>query len=252
MNTQEGAYKYPLEKILRDIACTDGSYVMALFDCCRERLPQEEMRGRSTYDEDEDILNEPKNEENLIITFGCMPSAGVPAKSTVARAYFRHLRHSARVKDLGVGNLVLPGNLSFFNGTDGRVEHTTRVTAPLLLKWTDRLTNAGMDCFATKSNFFDASNFADDGNSPSLEHQGSWPATDPSSEEASPYLREDSGLTDFTEEFTNQEADTDNFFDFTEALQKPQVQIVFQNMRMLQNVCLLPNMHMLIEGGLLD
>ena len=230
---------------------------MALFDCCRERLPKEEMRGRSTYDEDEDIINEPKSEENLIITFGCMPTAGVPAKSTVARSYFRHLRHSARVKDLGVGSLVLPGNLSFFRGTDGRVEHTTRVTAPLLLKWTDHLTKLGMDAFSTRANFFDPDGVlgADSGSSPGLgglHREGSWPATEPSSEDPSPYLRDDSGLTDFTEEFAGEDADTEIFFDFTEALQKPQVQIVFQNMRMLQNVCLLPNMHLLIEGGLLD
>ena len=97
LNSNHGAFKYPLEKILRDIACTDGSYVISLFDCCRERLPQELMRGLGAVDEDEDFINEPVSSENLIITFGCMPSDGVPAKSTISKAYFRHLRHSARV-----------------------------------------------------------------------------------------------------------------------------------------------------------
>ena len=34
-----GARMYPLEKQLRTIAKQDGSYVVAVFDCCREKLP---------------------------------------------------------------------------------------------------------------------------------------------------------------------------------------------------------------------
>ena len=36
---------YPLEKMLRTIAKQDGSYVMSVFDCCREKLnnQQKEM-----------------------------------------------------------------------------------------------------------------------------------------------------------------------------------------------------------------
>lgn len=49
----------------------------------------------------------------------------------------------------------MPGNLSFFRGTDGQVEHTTRVNAPLLLKWTDHLTKDGLDRFSTRFKFFD-------------------------------------------------------------------------------------------------
>ena len=67
-----------------------------------------------------------------------MPSAGVPAKSDVAKSYFRHLRKSARIND-GEGKLVLPGNLSFFRGSDRKAEHTTRVCAPLLLEWKDHV-----------------------------------------------------------------------------------------------------------------
>ena len=32
---------YPIEKMLRSLAKGDGSYVVALFDCCRERIVQE-------------------------------------------------------------------------------------------------------------------------------------------------------------------------------------------------------------------
>ena len=36
---------YPMEKMLRTLAKADGSYVIALFDCCREKLPPTSMRG---------------------------------------------------------------------------------------------------------------------------------------------------------------------------------------------------------------
>ena len=65
-------------------------------------------------------------------------------------------------------------------------------------------------------------------------------------------LKFDTGLTDYQQEFSAPDVDTENFYDFTQAVHVPDVQIIFQNMRMLQNVCLLPNMHLLIEGGLLD
>ena len=37
----------------------------------------------------------PENQENFIITYGCPPSEGVPAKSTIAKAYIRYLKQSA-------------------------------------------------------------------------------------------------------------------------------------------------------------
>lgn len=110
---------------------------MALLDCCREKLPQEKMRGGNPYNDD-GILAKPDENENLIITFGCQPSEGVPAKSTIAKAYFRHLRRSANILNRA-GQFALPGNLSFFQGVDKKCEHTTRVTAPLLLNWTDQV-----------------------------------------------------------------------------------------------------------------
>ena len=51
--------------------------------------------------------------------------------------------------------------------------------------------------------------------------------------------------------FAEEDDDDVDFFDFTEAVHAPDCLIKFQNMRMLQNVCLLPNLHLLIEGGLL-
>ena len=37
---------YPLEKALRNLAKSDGSYVMGVFDCCREKLSQEQEASR--------------------------------------------------------------------------------------------------------------------------------------------------------------------------------------------------------------
>ena len=36
---------YPIEKMLRSLAKADGSYVIALFDCCRERIMPGTTRG---------------------------------------------------------------------------------------------------------------------------------------------------------------------------------------------------------------
>ena len=37
-NRTDRRWKYPLEKQLRTLARADGSYVVAVFDCCRERF----------------------------------------------------------------------------------------------------------------------------------------------------------------------------------------------------------------------
>ena len=41
-------------------------------------------------------------------------------------------------------------------------------------------------------------------------------------------------------------------YDFTQAVQKADVKIQFTQMRVLQNICVLPNFHVLIEGGFMD
>ena len=64
-------------------------------------------------------------------------------------------------------------------------------------------------------------------------------------------MRSGTDTTDFAMIFAEEGEDTDMFFDFTEALHNPDCLITFQNMRMLQNVCLLPNMQLIIEGGLM-
>ena len=42
------------------------------------------------------------------------------------------------------------------------------------------------------------------------------------------------------------------FYDFTEAVRYPVCTVGFTNTRFLHSICLLPNMHLLVEGGLMD
>ena len=53
---EEGGKMFPLEKSLRVIADMDNTYVIALFDCCREKIDKSNWRGTGqSYDEDADL-----------------------------------------------------------------------------------------------------------------------------------------------------------------------------------------------------
>ena len=116
-----GQRMYPLEKMLRSLAKADGSYVVGVFDCCREKLKQKATRGfnaEAIMNEgmlvDEEWIGQPKgSQENIIITYGCQPSDGVLQKSSLAKTYFRYLRKSAQDYN-GGRHLMLPGCLNFF------------------------------------------------------------------------------------------------------------------------------------------
>ena len=44
----------------------------------------------------------------------------------------------------------------------------------------------------------------------------------------------------------------EHFYDFTEAMKVPDALLTFQNMRMLHTVHIMPNLHVLIEGAMMD
>ena len=67
------------------MAGIQNSFVIALFDCCRERMSETMTRGGNT---DAPIAAVDDGSINLILTFGCQPSDGTPAKSTIAIHYF--------------------------------------------------------------------------------------------------------------------------------------------------------------------
>ena len=125
--------------MLRSLAKADGSYVVALFDCCRERIVAGATRGAGTGEGGTmDLCANAENDENFVITYGCPPTEGVPAKSTIAHAYIKYLKKAADPQ----GNIALPGPLNFFVGEDGKCEHSIKVRKPLLLKWRDKTTLA--------------------------------------------------------------------------------------------------------------
>ena len=67
---------------------------------------------------------------NYIQTHGCPPSAGVPAESTLAEAYFTFLK-SKRDKD---GDINVSCLINFL-GADGNAETTVKASDQLLLQW---------------------------------------------------------------------------------------------------------------------
>ena len=121
--------------MLRSLAKADGSYVIALMDCCRERITAQASRGSGAVDDDDGLAAAtnaiPEHHENFIITFGCSPTEGVPAKSTIAKAYMKYIKKSSDAN----GYISLPGPLNFFVGDDGKCEHSIKVSQPLLLKF---------------------------------------------------------------------------------------------------------------------
>ena len=81
--------------MLRSLASKDDTYVMGLFDCCREKLPEEmlqKMRNTGLSNLEDDIDDK---KINIILSFGCPPSDTTPAKSTIAIHYFDHLKMRA-------------------------------------------------------------------------------------------------------------------------------------------------------------
>lgn len=237
------ARMYPLEKMLRCLAKAQGSYVIAVFDCCREdfkryQRPAKPTRGRegqastSLAEEDEAagitaelrIIQENcdkkqiENHENFIITYGCKPSDGVPAKSTISKNYFRYLHQSAsNGKSQGSDHtkfFVLPGCLNFFQNSDGKCEHSIKVSGSVILEWDDSVPN---DSNVSYGNM------------------------------------ESKSQVSLSSDFEGGSSASVGFFDFTEAVKTPHCTLKFTNTRMLQCLCILPKCnHLLLEGGLFD
>lgn len=97
--------RFPLETKIRNLATIKNNYIVSVFDCCREKIkhiekPSVAMRGTEEAQETDEWHD---NEEELdieshcqfILTFGCPPTEGVPAKSTIARSYLKNLINEA-------------------------------------------------------------------------------------------------------------------------------------------------------------
>ena len=75
-----------------------------------------------------------KGSTNLVLTFGCPPSDGVPDKSTIAVAFFEQLRREAND---ATGEVTLPHALIGWRGTDGKVESLPLTNVPFKLTFKD-------------------------------------------------------------------------------------------------------------------
>ena len=94
--------RYPLERALRSLGRVRGGYVVAIFDCCRERF-KEDRRGGN--EEGDDIDMDMEDYSNFIAWFGCPPESTVAAKSTIAIDFFEALKERANPSD---GTILLP------------------------------------------------------------------------------------------------------------------------------------------------
>lgn len=162
-----GSRMYPLERQLRIIAKANGSYVISVFDCCREIIMKNFQRGMQLPNmmddnDDDDFEMEDISQHNFMVTFGCQPTDGVAQKSTIAKGYFRYLRMMANVSVNAdnVGRIKLPKAIQLFKGTDKKCETLCAIEQYIYLDWHDKVRcDDGCDKFATKSNFFNAAAF---------------------------------------------------------------------------------------------
>ena len=81
-NAEDTEFRYfSLESQLSIISKYQNSYVVSVFDCCREYLPTEDTRGGG-----EQPASKKKN-QNFFCIFGCGPTNGVPAKSIIVNSF---------------------------------------------------------------------------------------------------------------------------------------------------------------------
>jgi hypothetical protein len=69
---------FPLESRMAALSAYKNTYIMVVFDCCREEKPKP-VRGGGMADEVTLVEG-----SNFYCIFGCPPSFGVPVESTIA------------------------------------------------------------------------------------------------------------------------------------------------------------------------
>ena len=80
---------YNLEARLRSLGQLDNSFVIGIFDCCREAFdksvfpPEAATRGGDGNEERDDVV-EKEEGRNVFLIFGCASNKSVPATSKIA------------------------------------------------------------------------------------------------------------------------------------------------------------------------
>ena len=111
---------------MRNLATYPGGYVIAIFDCCRERISDAMRGGAEAPAQVEDM----DDYCNFIFWFGCQPNSGVSAASTIAVDFFKQLKQRARPHD---GSVILPNDLLMWNpGDDGEMVPKVKILLELV------------------------------------------------------------------------------------------------------------------------
>ena len=81
---------YNLEARLRSLGEMDNSFVIGIFDCCREAynagiFPPVATRGGDGNEERDEVV---ETGQNVFLIFGCPSNKGVPATSKIASQFF--------------------------------------------------------------------------------------------------------------------------------------------------------------------
>lgn len=120
----KNAFMFPLERYIRTISENPNNYMVALFDCCRARVPK---KFRNMLNCDDGGEEEPSR--NLMFIFGCAPTSVVNQKSPLARAFITQC-------DLGKkkngGQVSFPMDFIFFKTKDAKPEIVTDCTHTLM------------------------------------------------------------------------------------------------------------------------
>ena len=92
LESDEKKRLYKLELMARSsLSSILGSYVITIFDCCREYMapPILNTRGLDDDNDDEPVPEKYQHSKtNLIIINGCPPNKFVPATSFISRGFF--------------------------------------------------------------------------------------------------------------------------------------------------------------------
>ena len=73
----------------RSLSKLPGSYIITIFDCCREYMAPLDLSTRGlTHEVPEEYK---RSKENFIIINGCPPNKTVPAYSFIAKGFFEIL-----------------------------------------------------------------------------------------------------------------------------------------------------------------
>jgi len=121
---------FPIERQLRNVSLfVKNCYIVGLLDCCRQQVKMDAMRGV------EEELGEKKEDfgVNFIMTWGCPPSSGVPAKSSIVTSYTDRIANKTKK-----GVVLFPECLIGYFGNDGKVETLPKCKAFLWLDVTSK------------------------------------------------------------------------------------------------------------------